>query len=143
MLCFWTYRLRKTWLDKCLKSDISEDPSTSNIVNSPRHCWSLNGSTFTKFFDHSEDNSVDKSLSEWYAKSQDCFVTHWLPATSILFLIDTIYCKIFRCHYLRKKAFSQFFIGFWISRFRFEHFPKKVDPQSWCIFELKYFEKRR
>ena len=28
---FWTYRLRKTWLNKCLKSPVSEDPSTSNM----------------------------------------------------------------------------------------------------------------
>ena len=25
----------KTWLDKCLKSPVSEDPSTSNMVNGP------------------------------------------------------------------------------------------------------------
>ena len=35
---FWTNGLRKTWLDKCLKSDISEDSSTTNIVNMPKHC---------------------------------------------------------------------------------------------------------
>ena len=28
-------RLRKTWLDKCLKSPVSEDPSTSDMVNDP------------------------------------------------------------------------------------------------------------
>ena len=26
---FRNYQLRKTWLDKCLKSPVSEDPSTS------------------------------------------------------------------------------------------------------------------
>ena len=35
---FGTYRLRKTWLDKCLKSPVSQDPLTSNIVNEPKHC---------------------------------------------------------------------------------------------------------
>ena len=34
---FWTYRLRKRILDKCLKSPISEDPLTSNIVSGPEH----------------------------------------------------------------------------------------------------------
>ena len=29
---FRSYGLRKTWLDKCLKSPLSEDPSTSNML---------------------------------------------------------------------------------------------------------------
>ena len=28
----------KTWLEKCLKSPVSEDPSTSNMVNMSKHC---------------------------------------------------------------------------------------------------------
>ena len=59
---FWTYFLRKTWLDKCLKSPFSADPSTSNMVNGPKHCWNLNKSTFTIFIDHCKGNSVGKSL---------------------------------------------------------------------------------
>ena len=95
------------------KADISEDAGTSNVVNRPKRCWSLKGSTFPKFVDHGEDNSVDESLSEWYAKSQDCLLTHWLPMTSILYLIDTIYCNISRFNYLKKKkTFSQFFVAF-------------------------------
>ena len=43
---FSTYGLRKTWLDKCLKSPVSEDPSTSNMVNKPKHCSKLIDSTF-------------------------------------------------------------------------------------------------
>ena len=35
---FLIYALRKTWLDKRLKSAVSEDPSTSNTVNGPKHC---------------------------------------------------------------------------------------------------------
>ena len=31
------YELRKTWLDKCLKSHVSEDPLTDNILNGPKH----------------------------------------------------------------------------------------------------------
>ena len=54
---------RKTWSDKCLKSPISEEPSTSNIVNWPKHCWNLNSSTFTIFIDHCGCNSVGKNLS--------------------------------------------------------------------------------
>ena len=35
-------RTPKTWLDKCLKSLVSEDPSTSNMVNGAKHCSKLN-----------------------------------------------------------------------------------------------------
>ena len=31
-------RTPKTWLDKCPKSPVSEDPSKSNIVKWPQHC---------------------------------------------------------------------------------------------------------
>ena len=52
-----TYRLRKTWLDKCLRCPVSEDPSTSNMVNRPKQCSKLNESIFTIFIDPCEDNS--------------------------------------------------------------------------------------
>ena len=35
---FGKYRLQKTWLDHCVKSPVSEDSSTSNMVNRPKHC---------------------------------------------------------------------------------------------------------
>ena len=60
---FSTYGLKKKWLDKCLKSPVSEDPQTSNMVNGLKHCINLNGSTLTIFIDHFEGNSVAKSLS--------------------------------------------------------------------------------
>ena len=61
---FSTYGLRKTSLDKCPKSPLSEDPSTSNMVNGLKHYWNLNDRTFTIFIDPSEGNSGWKSLSE-------------------------------------------------------------------------------
>ena len=53
---FRNYRLRIKWLDKCLRSSVSEDPSTGDLVNRPKHCLNLNASTFTIFIDHSEGN---------------------------------------------------------------------------------------
>ena len=46
---FPKYRLRKTWLDKCLKSRLSEDLWTENMENWSKQCSNLNDSTFTKF----------------------------------------------------------------------------------------------
>ena len=50
------------WLDKCLKTPVSEDFSTSNMVNGPKHCWNLHESTFTMFIDNCELNSKGECL---------------------------------------------------------------------------------
>ena len=57
------------WLNKCLKSLISEDMSTSNMVNEPKHYSNLYEGTFTIFTDHCQGNWVGKILSYWHAKS--------------------------------------------------------------------------
>ena len=59
---FLNYGLQKTWLDQCLKSPVSEDPSKSNRVNSPKHCSNLKDTSFTIFIDNWEDNCLTKSL---------------------------------------------------------------------------------
>ena len=43
---FQNYRLRKTWLCKCLKMLVLEDLSTSNMLNGPIHFLSFHRSTF-------------------------------------------------------------------------------------------------
>ena len=55
-----TYILRKTWLDKCLRSLVSEDSSTSNMINTPKHCSKLDDSTFTIFIDPSKTIQIWK-----------------------------------------------------------------------------------
>ena len=59
---FGNYGLRKTWLDPCLKSPVSEYPSKRNMANAPKHCSHLKGSPFTTFIDHWEVNCPTKSL---------------------------------------------------------------------------------
>ena len=51
-LLFPKLQTPKTWSDKCLKSHIREDPSTSNMVKFLKHCWNLHHSTFFIFTDH-------------------------------------------------------------------------------------------
>ena len=87
---FSKLRTLKTCSDKCLKSLVSEDPSTSNMVNVPRQCWNLHQSTFIIFIDHCQVNLVRRNLSYWHAKSRDCSLTNWILMTGILFLIETI-----------------------------------------------------
>ena len=53
---FRNYELRKIWSDNCLKRPVSQSPSTSNMLNGPKHCWNLNDSAFTIFIDLCEGN---------------------------------------------------------------------------------------
>ena len=55
--------MSRKWLGKCLKSPISEDPSTSNMISRLKHCWNLHDSTFIKFIDHCEGNWVERNPS--------------------------------------------------------------------------------
>ena len=62
---FLNFRTPKNVVTKMSKksSNGSEDPSKSNMLNGPKHYLSHDDSTFTIFIDHSEGNSVGKSLS--------------------------------------------------------------------------------
>ena len=136
-MCFWTDGLRKICLDKCLKSPLSEDPLTSNMVNGPKHCWNLNESTFTIFIDHCQGNSVGTSPSEWSAKYYDCFLTCWLPMTSIVFLIETIYSNIFTWNYLRNKKLLRIFLYFGHSDSILNIFKKKMTLIAHVFLNLR------
>ena len=80
----------------------------------PKNCWNLHDSNFIMFLNHSDRNWVIKCLSLCYLKSYDCFLRHWLPMTSILFLIRRVYWNQFACNYLRNKTlFLNFLLHFW------------------------------
>ena len=137
-MCFWSYGLRKTWLGKCLKSAVSQDRLTSNMVYGPKHCWNLRNSTFTIFLDHCESKSLVLI----------CKILGLLVNT---LTADDKYSPLNRHNLFqdlqmilstKQKTFSEFFFAFSKSRFNFENFQKKADPHSWCILELKNSEKR-
>ena len=127
---FWTYGLQKTCLDKSLKGPVSKDPLTSKMVNGSKHCSKFGDSTFTIFIDACEGHSGLKSISEWYAKSSDCFLTHSLPIISMLFLEEAIYWNIFRSDYFKNKKYFLIFFPFSKFRFNFEIFQKVDDTHS-------------
>ena len=62
-MCSRDYALGQPWLDKCLKSPVSEDLSISNMVNGPKHCSNVNHSTFGIFIDQCEGSYIGKSVS--------------------------------------------------------------------------------
>ena len=59
---FRKYRLRKTWVDKCLKGRVPEDAWRDKLPNRSKNCRNLNESTFTKIVNHSGADYVGKSL---------------------------------------------------------------------------------
>ena len=59
-------------------------------------------------------------------KISGCLLAHWLPMTSILYLIERIWRYQLRCNYLIKKNAAQFFASFLKSRWNFECLEKKV-----------------
>ena len=54
-------RTSKTWLDQCLKSPLSEDPSKNNMIKAPTYCSNLKECCFTILVDHWEGNCLAKS----------------------------------------------------------------------------------
>ena len=123
------------------KSPVWDDPWTGNMVNGPKHWINLNDGSFTIFVDHCQGDWVAKSHSQWYAKSRDFSLPLSLPETSILFLVETIQCKQFRCIYRKnKKFFSLFFcifqiyIKFWkfskIDDLLSLYFSEDADPKN-------------
>ena len=59
---FRNYGLPKTWLDQCLKSPVSENPTKSNMVNAPKTLFKFERHVFTIFINHWDVNCLTKSL---------------------------------------------------------------------------------
>ena len=58
LMYFPNYRPLRTWLDKCVKGPVWEEPSTCAMVNGPKHWLNLNESAFISLSDHCERNLV-------------------------------------------------------------------------------------
>ena len=145
-----TYGLRKTWLDKRLKSPLSEFPSTSYMVNGQKQLFKAERQHLCDiYWSLSKKFSLRKSL--WVIwKSLVLFVN---PLTA-----DDKYSLLNRGHLLqhfqmslsqKRKIFSEFYFRFCKLRYNFQHFQKNTwtwcDVNltwSWCVFELTDFAKR-
>ena len=93
------------------------------MVNGPKHYRDLHDNTFIMLIDHCEDNWVGTNLSESYGKFQDCLLTHWLPISSILFLIGTISMQSIQMQLSKKKIFFLKFFHHFLNLDK--HFEKK------------------
>ena len=57
---FSKLRTPKTWLERCLRSPVSEDSSKSNMGNWPKYCWNMHHSTFFIFIDDCQTIELKK-----------------------------------------------------------------------------------
>ena len=60
---FRNYRLSITWLDNYLKSTVSVDPSTLNMLKALKHLRNLDERTFLIFLHDSEEKWFKKNLA--------------------------------------------------------------------------------
>ena len=118
----------------CVKSQVSEDPSTSNMRNWPKHCWNLNHSTFTIFIDTCKENQVWKNLWEIW-KILGLFVNTLTANDKYSLLNRGNLLQHFQMQwYQKRKSFPDFFFTFSKFRFNFDHSHKKGWPS-----QLRYF----
>ena len=57
---FQSYRMRKTWLPKCLKSPVSVHPRTVKMLKAAEHCLKMRGSSVVICFHHFENTQFKK-----------------------------------------------------------------------------------
>ena len=103
LMNFRNYGPPKTWLYECLKSPVWDNLLTGNILNGLKHWFNLNPRIFAIFVDHCEGTWVEKVTRSDMQNLKTFFLRHWLPMTSILFLVERIQCKQFRYIYLSEK----------------------------------------
>ena len=133
---FQKYGVRSTWLEKYLKSLVSEENSTKNIVNQPKHWWNLHRNSFTLIKNYCTENWVEKKSLLLICKILG------LPVNTLT--TDDKYSLINRDNLTepiqnqlskKQKTFCQFLFAVLKCRSNFKHFGKKDDPHGLCIFE--------
>ena len=133
---FRIYRPRRTWLDKSLKAPVWENPSTSDMVNGPKHWLNINESAFIILSDHCEGNWVSKvTLREWKFFSR--FLNTLTADDKYSLISKDNWMQPIRMHLSQKQNnFSEFLSGFLESPLYFEHFQKKITLIDYVFLKL-------
>ena len=79
-------RTANTWLNKCRKSAVLEDPSTGSMVKGTKYGWNLHDSNFFIF--------IDNCLGSWVGNRAR---THWKSASGQSYQIYLSVWRHFRC----------------------------------------------
>ena len=83
-----------------------------NVLTIPKNRWNLEKHTFILVFHHCEPSYVRKKFFLSDMKFYDCLLTRWLPTTSILVVIERIYCYKIKYNYLNNQKLFLFFFFF-------------------------------
>ena len=131
---FRKYRLRKIWLDKYLKSRVSEYPETDDTANWSKHCSDRNHGTFTIFINHCQGSCIGKKCLLVIHKILTLFF-NTLTVDDKHFLLnrDNLLERIHMQLSKKQKTFCEISFAFLESILNFRYFPTKDDPHSWCI----------
>ena len=128
---FRKYQLRRTWLDKRLKSRVSEDSLTDNIANGSKHCCNFNDTTFTIFINHCVGSCIGKTSLLVIYKILRLFLNTLIPDDKHYLLNRDNLTQPIKMQLSQKiKTFYQLFLAFLKSILNFKHLPKKDHPHS-------------
>ena len=125
-------RIPKKVVRQCLKSRVSEDPSTSNMIHGIKlkserdHFSHVYWSLWRQL-------SLEKSLLVIGKISALLFNTLTAGHNYSLLNRDNLTQRTQMQLSPKGKTFCQFFSTFLTARLNFENFQKKDDPHSWCI----------
>ena len=108
------YCFGKRLLLKRLEGLASEHHSVINVLTSSKYSWKQQDITIILFSHEFQVKSVGKRLLYSDHKSYDCFLTYWLPMTSIHSAIWRIFCNNFKRYYLKNgRLLPDFLLIFW------------------------------
>ena len=143
LMCFWNYTLQNMQLTKSLKSPVSEDLLTSNMVNGTKtlfksewhHLYHIYWLLWRQLSWKKALIVICKTLGYFFNPLN---VGHIYSLLNRDNLTQSIQMQL----PLTKKSVSQFVSSFLKSRLNFEFFQKKGDPHTWRISEITDPEKR-
>ena len=103
----------KNVVKKCLKSTVSLHPSTSNMVNEPKHCSNPKGGPVTIFINHCKGNWVFRKAFLVIDKMITLFVNTFTANDKYSLLNRDNLTQPIQIELSQKqKTFSQFFLKF-------------------------------
>ena len=133
---FGNYRLWKTWLDKYLKTRLSDEPSTDNMGNGWKTLLQSKRQHLQKIYSWVWRKLRWKKSVLVIYKILRLFV-NTLTADDKLYLLNrnNLTSPIQMSLSLKQKTFPQFFFAFLESILNFKHLAKKDDPHSYVFLE--------
>ena len=131
----------KTVCSRIYKSPVSQDTLTSRLVNGNKHCSNIENATINGYWSLWRQLRWRKSLL-LICKFLKLFIKALTGRDKQSFRNRDNLQQPFEIQLSQKQEnLSDFFFGFYKSTLNFEHFPKKVQPHSWFISEVKDAEK--